>query len=137
MTKNKLVTTLIVVGITAVISLVWLSGCLSTTEEDFTGQFGPPGRLELHSIPGGDGPDDGDNGDVGDACHELKECVCDQLEGEYYDSCVEAIQSMTEDQCEELLDDYECDGYYYGDDDDDYYYDDDDDYYYDTDYDTD
>ena len=134
MTRYNFIFSLVVTGLVATISFVLVTGCLSTTEEDFTGTFGPPGRLQLHTVPSGDTPDNG-GGDIGPNCWELKECVCDPLEDDSdYESCVQAVSVMSEAQCADLLDDYECDDYYYGDDDDDYYPTDVD---ADTDYDTD
>ena len=129
MTRTNIISAL--AGTLAITSVSFLlaTGCLSTTEEDYSGSFGTPGELDLYGVPSTGGVDDG-TVDTGDKCEELKECVCEDLGGAYAEKCKQVVDSMSEAECADWLYEYGCYGYYYYDDDDDDYYDYDD-YYYD------
>jgi hypothetical protein len=93
----------------------WLAGCLYTVDGDPQdgGQLGA-GTMFLESTTfteeGIDPPDSGDGEepdagayDFGEYCAALVECVCDGLDTEEYALCLEAVAEMSEDDCEQLL----------------------------------
>jgi hypothetical protein len=110
----------IIVGIALGAATVCAAGCLSTTDEDYTGEFHGPGDLELQDFPNfsviGDDDDDNDTGGdddddgVGQYCQAIIDCYCVKFSGTYYDQCVDGIEALTESYCQDWLEtnDPEC-----------------------------
>lgn len=97
---------------------IWAIGCLDTSDEEFDDELNSSGDLQLVNLPNfqwpGDDDDyyydddddyyyDDDDDDTGPYCQALIDCVCSTQYGEYYDSCVETVQALSEDYCQTYL----------------------------------
>lgn len=92
--------------------LLGTTGCLNTSDADYTGSLSSPGTLSLDRFPVNSGiyPDDDDYDDdddidtnVGYYCSIFQECVCSTQTDENYDLCLEAVSYWTEDDCLTIL----------------------------------
>jgi hypothetical protein len=81
-------------------ALLAVGGCLKVSGEDYRG-----------GLSSGSGDTDYDTGDadLGPYCDDAVQCFCDSAtDADDFASCYDAIASMSESECDSLMEDYGC-----------------------------